>query len=553
MPGSTYNAVCQGDYDIIVAKYNYQGVIQWAKTFGGSGSDFCYAMDLDKKGNIIIGGAYSNNIHFGNFTLDKSGTDAGYVVSLDPLIGNTNWVSQVAGTLGSVNIFDIHVSQNNVLFGTGYFTTNIKINHQLLNTFGAGDGFVIKYFLKDSSSLTANKYQLSCGDSVRLNANRSGASYFRWFRNDTFLQQTTNSDFYTKISGNYMVVSFNHCFGFDTTNLVLIYPSLEGGTYKDTIICLGDSITIGYNNPQYTNLLWSPIYNINDINSNTPKVWPRVDTRYILSAINDKCSVHDTFQVKVQTYPTVDAGDSINICNHEIGVLAGKVSNAMAFSWSNDPSLSDTKILNPQVWPSQRKTYYLMANNHECVSLDSVVVHVYPEVVASFTASETYGIKPLPVVFNNLSSPNSSAFLWQFGDGASSNEKNPFYTFTNLGKYDVLLVAEDIHGCRDTSSKLIEVTEEEFLFVPNAFTPNANELNDVFKPVYSTYHYPSLTLSVYNRWGELIHEANMPGGQWWDGKYKGEPCAEGVYFYKLTTTSISGKSQILTGTITLLK
>ena len=91
-------------------------------------------------------------------------------------------------------------------------------------------------------------------------------------------------------------------------------------------------------------------------------------------------------------------------------------------------------------------------------------------------------------------------------------------------------------------------------YLPNAFTPNGDGLNDEFKPVQrydfvKTYH-----LYIYNRWGQLLFEtSDINTG--WDGNFKGEPVQQGTYVYKIVYTAYSTGSepQTTAGNVTLVR
>lgn len=122
----------------------------------------------------------------------------------------------------------------------------------------------------------------------------------------------------------------------------------------------------------------------------------------------------------------------------------------------------------------------------------------------------------------------ASQFLWQ--DGSTKS----FYDVTQSGTYSVKLT--DQYGC--TKSDAIKVNVENCsicdLFVPSAFTPNNDRLNDVFR-VLPKCQYVALQrfkLNIYNRWGQLIYVANDINESW-DGTFKSQPQSAGVYVYYL--------------------
>ena len=89
------------------------------------------------------------------------------------------------------------------------------------------------------------------------------------------------------------------------------------------------------------------------------------------------------------------------------------------------------------------------------------------------------------------------------------------------------------------------------LFVPKAFTPNGDGINDKFCPLTkcSFQHYELL---IFNKWGELIFKTSNQTNKW-DGKYKGSDCSAGVYIYTITYKFLSQQTKNAYGSITLLR
>ena len=88
------------------------------------------------------------------------------------------------------------------------------------------------------------------------------------------------------------------------------------------------------------------------------------------------------------------------------------------------------------------------------------------------------------------------------------------------------------------------------LFIPNAFSPNHDGINDVFMPV--GIFIKDYNLQIYNRWGEKIFESSDIN-KGWNGVFKGEDCPLGVYYYQIRLTGANGKKTTKSGTVTLLK
>ncbi|HYG15955.1 MAG TPA: gliding motility-associated C-terminal domain-containing protein, partial [Bacteroidia bacterium] len=103
----------------------------------------------------------------------------------------------------------------------------------------------------------------------------------------------------------------------------------------------------------------------------------------------------------------------------------------------------------------------------------------------------------------------------------------------------------------DTSwSNEIIFNFDPVIWVPNAFTPNGDGLNNKFLIV--TGSIKTFQIDIYNRWGEFLFTSNDVDVSW-DGTFKGEPCQEGVYIYKLRYTGADNMIKVMAGNITLLR
>src|SRR5205085_10642172 len=106
----------------------------------------------------------------------------------------------------------------------------------------------------------------------------------------------------------------------------------------------------------------------------------------------------------------------------------------------------------------------------------------------------------------NNSSNGADVYLWNFGNGDTSDLFEPEYMYHRPGNYDIILNVVNMYGCRHSTMKSIEVIVPEDVFVPNTFTPNGDVINDYFSVGYKNI--TSATVYIYDRWGEKIYETN---------------------------------------------
>ena len=140
----------------------------------------------------------------------------------------------------------------------------------------------------------------------------------------------------------------------------------------------------------------------------------------------------------------------------------------------------------------------------------------------------------------------NSTYQWNNTFMTDSTQK-----ITKAGTYIVKVTSV----CGSTSDTIVVNFRDNNcrFFMPSAFTPNADDRNEYFKPI--TINVPELTMRIFNRWGEKIYEGdiNSPG---WDGTFKGEPVQQDVYVWQVEYRYPLGNgyiNQYENGTLNLLR
>lgn len=157
------------------------------------------------------------------------------------------------------------------------------------------------------------------------------------------------------------------------------------------------------------------------------------------------------------------------------------------------------------------------------------------------------------VSFNNFST-NANSYIWSFGDSSISFDENPTHTFPNEpGEYLVRLIAIQNESCNDTSFLRIKISENSVFYVPNAFTPNNDELNQIFKPIISNEIInDSYTLLIFDKWGEILFESHDKEIGW-DGTYLTKMVQDGIYTWKITFLTIKSEEIQKSGHVLIFK
>ncbi len=176
-----------------------------------------------------------------------------------------------------------------------------------------------------------------------------------------------------------------------------------------------------------------------------------------------------------------------------------------------------------------------------------------PEADFSFSPDEPNNFTEA-VSFTDAST-NASSWQWVFGDVGSSLAQNPIYPFPDTGVYRVVLtVFHPITSCPDSISKLVDISPLTTLYMPNAFTPNNDGSNDIFKGKGFFQAISNYELNVFNRWGQMIFTSQDPN-EGWNGQFEntGAISPLGVYVYKASFIDPRGEQKVVEGHVTLIR
>jgi gliding motility-associated-like protein len=262
----------------------------------------------------------------------------------------------------------------------------------------------------------------------------------------------------------------------------------------------------------------------------------------------------DSIQTSFTLYPkpVINLTPDQEICLGKIASLT--VIGADTYTW-NPSNLVGTQVY---VSPNSTTTYQVIGfNQFNCSDTALSLVTVHPNPVALIGAEPYLLTSDSPTVsFSNLSTGQLIS-TWNFGDGNILEQANTTFDYQypfEEGDYNVILVVESQYGCLDSTTQLIQVKGDVLYFVPNAFTPDGDEHNNMFSPVFTSGFVPeSYQFDVYNRWGEIIFSSQNPEIGW-DGYYNFVKCTEGMYAYCIRfVVSSSNELRSINGHVNLLK
>lgn len=155
----------------------------------------------------------------------------------------------------------------------------------------------------------------------------------------------------------------------------------------------------------------------------------------------------------------------------------------------------------------------------------------------------------------DLSSANVTAWQWDFGDGTpGSTLQTPVHTYQSEGTFLVTLIVAAAPGCLDSIKQTVMVEGYSSIYVPNAFTPNDDGLNEFFAPSFSRIDSINYSMQIFDRWGTEIFTSDKIT-DYWNGKIRGdgELVQEDVYVYVITYRDVKKIERKLIGNVNVVR
>lgn len=322
--------------------------------------------------------------------------------------------------------------------------------------------------------------------------------------------------------------------GCEVVDYVQVYvsnPSVNLG--NDTIFCLGDSLILtpdtGYVSYEWNDSTFSPT-----------KVVKQSGTYSVTVTDTSGCTATDEINITVLDCSILNISTTNDtVCKRDSAMLTVSAFSTQGgectYQWEGNYGTNDT------IYVSAASTTPILVTATD--TLGNSISDTAWVIVIETTAIFTYDYLDNETIdFLNLST-DANAFLWDFDDDTNtiSTEVNPIHNYGDSGYYYVTLIALDTNwGCIDTISDTVRTYLNIRFFVPSAFTPNNDDINEKFYPIGSGYK--SYTMKIYSRWGNLVFDSNGDENSYWDGtNLAGEEVPEGVYIYYFYITPMFGE------------
>ncbi len=412
----------------------------------------------------------------------------------------------------------------------------------------------------------SNNSPICSGSPLLFSASNVSNGIFNWAGPNNFSSSSQNPIIPVALfsdSGTYSAtVTVNGCPSLPaTTEAVIHFAPTPAFTVTPSVICPGAATVITYTGDGNSgnDFLWSyGAETLTGIGSHTAYFNNPGVVTIALTVSAPKCPPNTSSQILlVDSIPAVDFASTDLGCAPLPVIFQNKTRNGKTYNWDFGDG-NKSKEENPfhSYSPGTFSVKLTATNTTGCI--DSIIkpdlIDVIPNPVASFTqyppVSRAYEFSESNFKFTNHSR-FSTNYTWFFGDGDSSQIFSPEHSYRDTGNFTVTLVAYGDIGCTDTlHSELIRIVPNISYYIPNAFTPNNDGVNDKFR-VYGR-SLSSVYLTVFDRFGEKVFESeNMNDG--WDGKFKNVTLNPGIYIYRAKIETLTGATIIKKGDILLLK
>lgn len=288
---------------------------------------------------------------------------------------------------------------------------------------------------------------------------------------------------------------------------------------------------------------WSPPVDITPVTGPTVTISTSTEQYYYCQFGNACGTELDSIYVDIVAASIIAGNDTI-VCPGEPAFMFA--SGAVSYVWS--PPVTPLNASASQVSavaPATTLYTVIGTDQNGCTDNDSVLIELFPQPFIQ-TVPDVYAMMG-EVVQLSATSSTPGPFVWSPAEYLScvvcqSPLAQPDQNFTYTVTYT------DENGC--SASDDVRLIYDPIIYVPNAFTPDGNKLNAEFFAVAGNIK--SLKLEIYNRWGERIYVGDAQDKAW-DGTYKGLPCQDGVYVWKIHYTDLLDKEYTLVGHVSLLR
>jgi len=343
---------------------------------------------------------------------------------------------------------------------------------------------------------------------------------------------------------SYMVTgSIGDCAGIPVTGTIYVNP-VPVISVNNATICEGSSATLTASGA--TSYVWSPNAGATGNTLTNSPTAPL--TSYTVIGTTANCSgTPQVGTIVVNPIPVVTVS-STGVCIGQLATLTA--SGADTYIWMPGGSVGNsiTVPANSTVIYTVTGTTAAPAN---CFGVGFGTITANPIPTAAFDNPATVVLSEANITFTNQST-GANTSSWDFGDNTTSISRDPQHQYADIGLFNIWLKVVSINGCRDSIMHDIKIVPDLLIYIPNAFTPDGDDLNDGFGFKGVGIDSDGFKFMVFDRWGLLLFET-IDLNETWKGDYKGVPCPQDVYVYVVIIKDNFRKEKKYLGQVSLIK
>jgi len=340
------------------------------------------------------------------------------------------------------------------------------------------------------------------------------------------------------------------CTNMDSNTVLVLSPPKS--MLSDTTICEGDTASLyaGTTDREYS---WSS-------GSTEAQLDVLTAGQFIVTITAAECELVDTAEVTVNPTPVINRPEDVKICVGEqtiISPTSTPSSSTYHFDFGMLSTSTDTMsgVVGTYTYADSGSYHVTISTSVDgCYAeetfTDLASINTLPQVDFAYSPKEPSNLDAeVDFVGNSLSTIEE--WTWSIGHNSiKTNGQEISEVLTTPGTYLVTLNVTDENNCTGTFMDEVYVKAEHTVYIPNAFSPNDDGLNDILKPVGIGIN--SIDFYVYSRWGEMIyHGTSVEEG--WDGTKQGHKVPTGVYSWVVQYKDLDGEQFKLKGLVQVVE
>ncbi len=357
------------------------------------------------------------------------------------------------------------------------------------------------------------------GETIFLEASQPNATY-EWQDGSTLPTLEVVSE------GQYAVTVSNACETVSDEITINLIANFELELGEDVVMCEGETVdlivTLENVDIQWQDNSKSPIYTVQETGD------------YWVIATNDCFQHKDSVAVTLNAAPEINLGADRTLCPNDT-ILLGTPPKNVSYKWQDGSAVAQYEV--------SAAGYYTLTVTNDCgIAMDGVIVEQTEPLIINL-GQDTVICKGSSLTLKPKT--NAKDYKWQDGSSTASFEATEAgYYFVEVSN-DCEMLMDDIE---------IEWCDRCEVYIPNVFSPNEDDKNDLFRP-FPNCDFLAYSLQIFDRWGTLIFQTEELQ-QGWDGSIENELASNGVYVWRVTyTVEENGKQRKVSeaGEVTLLR